>query len=122
MEHLAKNVTTVIEPIMEEISAQSWFQQGRLRSDQQWGRLVADRIADARLEVIAMLAETNITVSDLRHLEVGDVIMTEKPASSPVTVYIESVPKFFADIGCHKNHRALRIKRKIGSGDRVGGA
>ncbi len=110
---------TVIEPLMDEISAHSWFQAGRHRSDQQWGRLVAERIADAQVEVIAILAETTMTVSDLHNLEVGDVIMTEKPAGSPVTLYIESVPKFFVDIGCHKNHRALRVKRPIAGTDRV---
>jgi flagellar motor switch protein FliM len=110
---------TVIEPLMDEISAQSWFQAGRHRSDQQWERLVADRIADARVEVVAILAETSMTVSDLHNLEVGDVIMTEKPADSPVTLHIESVPKFLADIGCHKDQRALRIKRRISTADRV---
>jgi len=110
---------TVIEPLMDEISAHSWFQAGSNRSDQQWGRLVAERIADAQVEVIAILAETSMTVSDLHSLEVGDIIMTDKPAGSPVTLYIESVPKFFADIGRHKNHRALRIKRPIAAGDRV---
>ena len=110
---------TVIEPLMDEISAHSWFQAGRHRSDQQWSRMVAERIADAQVEVIAILAETSMTVSDLHNLEVGDIIMTGKPASSPVTLYIESVPKFFAEIGRHKNNRALRIKRPIAAGDRV---
>ncbi len=109
---------TVIEPIMEEISEQSWF-QGRQRSDQQWSLLVADRIADARLEIVALLAETSITVSDLHNLEVGDLIMTDKPADAPVTLHVESVPKFLADLGRHKNHRALRIRRRISSADRV---
>ena len=89
---------TVIEPLMEDISAQSWF-HGRHRDDDQWGRLIADRLSDAQLEVIALLAETSITVSDLRSLEVGDVIMTDKPASSPSTIYIEEVPKFLGDVG-----------------------
>jgi len=110
---------TVIEPLMEEISAQSWFQAGRNRSDDQWGQLVADRIADARLEVIAMLAETTITLWDLQHLEVGDILMTEKPANTPVTLYIESVPKFLAEIGQHRNHRAVRVNRRITPSDRL---
>jgi flagellar motor switch protein FliM len=110
---------TVIEPLMDEISAQSWFQAGRHRSDQQWGRLIADRIADAKVEVVAILAETSMTVSDLHSLEVGDVIMTGKPADSPVTLHIESVPKFLADIGRHKDQRALRIRRRILTSDRV---
>ena len=110
---------TVIEPLMDEISAQSWFQAGRHRSDKQWSRLVADRIAEAQVEVTAILAETTMTVSDLHNLEVGDVIMTGKSADSPVTLYIESVPKFFADIGHHKKHRALRVRRRITAVDRV---
>ena len=109
----------VIEPLMEEISAQSWFQAGRHRGDDQWGKLIANRIADARLEVIAMLAETSITLSDLRHLEVGDILMTEKPANTPVTLYIESVPKFLAEIGQHRTHRAVRVSRRIVASDRV---
>jgi flagellar motor switch protein FliM len=109
----------VIEPIMDDISARTWSQVGRNRSDHQWSTLVADRIADAQLEAIAMLAETTMTVSDLRNLEVGDVIMTDKSAKSPVMLYIESVPKFFADIGCHRNHRALRIRRRVSPGDRL---
>ena len=110
---------TVIEPIMDDLSAQTWSQAGRNRGDHHWGELVAERIADARLEVIAILAETSMTVSELRNLEVGDVIMTDKSAKSPVMLYIESVPKFFADIGRHRNHRALRIRRRITAGDRL---
>ncbi len=110
---------TVIEPLMDDISAQSWSQAGRHRDDDQWGRLIADRLADARLQVIAVLAETSITVSDLRSLEVGDVIMTDKPASSPATIYVEAVPKFLGDIGRHKGNRAVKVQRPIGTTDRI---
>ncbi|MHC4415403.1 MAG: flagellar motor switch protein FliM [Planctomycetota bacterium] len=110
---------TVIEPLMEDIAAQSWSQAGRHRGDDQWSKLVANRLADAPVEVTALLAESTITVSDLRHLEVGDVIMTEKAANSPVTIYVESVPKFLADIGRHRGNRAVTIRRPIRPSDRV---
>ncbi len=109
---------TVIEPLMEDIAAQSWFQSGRHRAGDQWGRLIANRLADARLEVTALLAETTITVSELRHLEVGDVIVTSKPASSAVPVYVEGVPKFLGHIGQSKGNRAVRIMRAIKPSDR----
>ncbi len=108
-----------IEPVMEEIAAQSWFRAGRQGGEDQWGKLVADRLADAQLEITAMLAETTITVEDLRHLEVGDLIMTEKPAASPATVYVEDVPKFLADLGRHKGHRAVKIRRALIPSDRA---
>jgi flagellar motor switch protein FliM len=108
----------VIEPLMGELSAQSWFQAGRNRGDNQWGRMIAERVADARLQVVAVLAETTITLSDLQNLEVGDLLMTDKPASMPATVCIEAVPKFVGDVGRHKGHRAVRIRRQVTPTDR----
>ena len=110
---------TVIEPLMEDISARSWFQAGRGDSNDLWGRLIADRIADASVEVTATLAETTITVSDLRDLEAGDLIMTDKFATSPVAVYVEAVPKFLGSIGQHRGNRAVRIQRSLKPSDRI---
>jgi flagellar motor switch protein FliM len=110
---------TVIEPLMEDFSARSWFQAGRHRDDDHFGRLIADRLADARLEVTALLAETQITVSDLKNLEVGDVIVTDRAAAAPATIYVGSVPKFLGQIGRHKGHRAVRVQRRIQASDRM---
>jgi len=104
---------------MGDISARSWFQAGRGDSDDLWGKLIADRIADASVEVTARLAETTITVADLRNLEAGDLIMTDKLATSPVAVYVEAVPKFLGSIGQHRGYRAVRIQRSIKPGDRI---
>lgn len=118
---------TVIESLIEDIAAQSWFQSGRHRSDDHWSSLVGQRIADAALEVTAVLAETSITVADLRSLEVGDLLTTEKPADSPVTVCIEGVPKFIAKLGQYRANRAVRIMEPLKgaerarSGSRAGG-
>ena len=110
---------TVIEPLIDEISAQSWFQAGRSRDADQWSRLIGRRLADAPVNVVAVLAEATITVSDLQNLEIGDLIMTEKPASSPVTICIEGVPKFLGSIGQHRDKRAVRVHRAVKAADRV---
>ncbi|UCD74278.1 MAG: flagellar motor switch protein FliM [Phycisphaerales bacterium] len=108
----------VIEPLMDDLSAQNWALAGRLRSDRRWGRLIVDRLADARLDAAGVLAETTITMAELRELAVGDVITTDKPASSPVTLSAEGIPKFLAHIGQFKGNRALRILRPIQPPDR----
>ncbi len=110
---------TVVESLMQDISAENWFRTDRQRPDDQWPRLIADQLADARVEMTALLAETTITVADLGDLEVGDLIMTEKLASSPVTVHVGGVPKFLAHVGRHKGNRAVKILRPIGPSDRV---
>ena len=105
----------VIEPLIEDLAAQSWFQAGRHRADDHWRRLVGQRIAEASLEVAAVLAETSITMADLRHLEIGDLLTTDKPAEAPVTVTVEGIPKFVARSGQYRGNRAVRILEPIES-------
>jgi flagellar motor switch protein FliM len=109
----------VIEPLVDDLSAQSWATQARGKGEHRWEHVIAQRISDAPLQVAALLAETTITIADLRALEVGDLIVTEKPASSPVVLQAEGVPKFLAHLGQFKGHRALKIDRPIKLTDRV---
>ena len=103
----------VIEPLIDELSAQSWLLAGRLRGDHRWEQLIGDQLALAPLSVAGLLAETTITISELRGLEVGDIITTDKPATSPVVFAAEGVPKFLAHIGQYRGNRALKIIRPI---------
>ncbi len=109
----------VIEPLMVKLSAQSWFKVDRKEDDQVYERLVTDRIATAVVDVQGVLAETTITLADLRQLSVGDVIVTDKPASSPVVLNVEHERKFIAQIGQWKGNRALQVMRRIRGEDRV---
>jgi flagellar motor switch protein FliM len=109
----------VIEPLMEELNAQSWFMAGQHRGEHEWERLIGDRLADATLGISALLAETTLTLSELRHLDVGDLVLTGKPANSPVVLTVENSPKYLAHIGQFKGKRALRIIRSIKPTDRL---
>ena len=104
---------TVIEPLMEDIAAQNWFQTGKHSSDDHWSKMVADRIAEAPLEIAVVLAETTITVSDLRNLEVGDLLTTDKSSEADVTVCVEGVPKRSAKLGQYRGNRAVRIRDEL---------
>ena len=104
---------TVIEPLMEDIAAQSWFQTGKHSSDDHWAKLVGDRIAHAPLEIAVILAETSITVAELRNLEVGDLLTTDKLAEADVTICIEGVPKYAAKLGQYRGNRAVRVKNRV---------
>lgn len=110
---------TVIEPVMGSLDAQSWFQAGRSKGNQQWEVILEQRLADAPLDVAAVLAETTITMADLRSLEVGDIITTPKPAADPVVVSVEGLPKFLANIGQFKGQRAVKVLRSLKPSDRL---
>jgi len=110
----------VIEPVMEELSAQSWFSIASTPNDgDEADAGVVRRLGRAGLEVSGLLAETTITLEDLLNLSPGDVIVTDKPASEPVVLCVEGRKKHLAHVGRYKGSRALRIVRKIESSDRV---
>ncbi len=109
----------VIEPIMEELASQSWFNTSRLVKSDDMHRRIATTLNLAPVGVTGLLAETSITMRDLMGLAVGDMIVTERPASGPVVVSIGDQKRYLAHIGQFKGQRALRVIRPIGPNDRV---
>jgi flagellar motor switch protein FliM len=109
----------VIEPLVDDLSSQNWFVSGRMRGDAHWDDHIARRLADAPLQIAGVLAETTITLSELRSLDVGDLIVTDKPASEPVVLTTGGSAKFFARIGQHKGSRALKVVRRLQPEDRT---
>jgi len=109
----------VIEPVVEKLSNQSWaaYKQSR-KGDQLRSRLV-HHLDTARLNVTSVLANTTIKLSELANLQVGDVLMTDKSASAPLTLKIEGKNKFIGYLGQYKGNRAFQIKRAWNPKDRT---
>jgi flagellar motor switch protein FliM len=103
----------LIEPFIEDLGAQSWSNVGRHEAQGVAQGRMRRNLSEAQLAVNAVLAETTITVEDLRRLEVGDIITTAQPTTGPVTVTAGGIPKFEASIGQHRGKRAVRIDRVL---------
>jgi len=109
----------VIEPLMEAVSAQTWFSAKGLKRTPEYEQRVEATLHSAELDISAVLANTSITLSDLAHLGVGDLIVTEKPAAAPMTLCVGGKRKFLARVGQIDGARAMRIERTITAEDRV---
>jgi flagellar motor switch protein FliM len=109
----------VIEPLMDDLSAQSWFNAGRLRGSAEFAERIGGRLDRAPLDVSALLAETTITLRDLLTMRPGDLVVTEKPASDPIALCVEGRKKFLGLLGQHKGARAVQILRQITGDDRI---
>ena len=109
----------VIEPLMDDLAAQSWFSTGRLKGSGSLAPSIQSRLADAVLQLRGIVAESTITVSDLLTMQSGDIITTEKLASKPSVIEIEGEPKLLANLGQFKGQRALRVVRPIKPTDRL---
>jgi len=108
----------VMEPIVGELDAQSWFSPDKSRGDRGWEEIITGRLGEAGLEVSATLAETTMTLRELQDLEVGDLITTTRSSDQPVVMCVEGMPKFLARIGQFKGNRAVQVVRSIRHEDR----
>jgi flagellar motor switch protein FliM len=109
----------VIEPIMDSLSSQSWFNASKASKSPQYVSKIEHTLSRAPVTVTGLLAETTITLDDLMNLQVGDLIVTERPASSPVVLCVEGEKCFLSNIGQFKGQRALKVTRAVTPSDRV---
>ena len=108
----------VIEPLMDLLSAQSWFSTGKQKTTPEMQDRIGVKLNRASVGLTAMLAETTITLHDLLHLAVGDLIVTETAATTPVMVMIEDEEKYLGALGQFGGSKAIKITRVLGSEDR----
>jgi flagellar motor switch protein FliM len=108
----------VIEPVMDELSSQSWFAVSRNESSKTSEARIAKNLDQAGLGVSAVLAETTITMRDLAQMVPGDLIVTTQSQGSPATILVEGEAKYQAQVGQHRGNRAVRIVRSLHRGER----
>jgi flagellar motor switch protein FliM len=70
---------------------------------------IFDSLRDSSLEIVAQLGDTQVMLSDLYHLNVGDVIDMGKPKDSAVMLEIGGREWFTGRIGTHKKNMAVKI-------------
>jgi flagellar motor switch protein FliM len=68
-----------------------------------------DTAAAAQHELVAELAETDMKTEELIDLRVGDVLQTSKDVGQPLTVRLDGVPRFRANLGKLSDRKAIEI-------------
>jgi len=109
----------VIEPVMELLSAQSWFSAAKSQRSIESERRIGSTLGRAATEVTTIVAETTMSVRDLLEMRPGDLIVTDKRSGEPMVVCIEGQKLFLASAGQHRGQRAIRIVRPVRTSDRV---
>ena len=79
-------------------------QQGEDKADE-----IFDTLRDSSLEIVAQLGETRMSLSDLYHLNIGDVIDLGKPKTAPIHLEIGGYQWFSGRMGTYKKNMAVKI-------------
>ncbi len=109
----------VIEPVMEDLSSQSWFAVTRSDDSKESEERINQNLDQSGVQASVAIANTTITLKELSELQVGDLIETTHDAKSPSVLNIEGEPKFLVEVGQHRNNRAVRVIRSINKGERI---
>lgn len=102
-----------IEPLSGRLSSDTWGNYSKRSADPRLRRHLQAGVSQAPVKLTALLAETKLTTSEVRHLEVGDVLLTEHPRNSAVKVLVEGRPLFEGFVGLYRGHKAIRVSRRL---------
>ena len=97
---------TVLSNIFTEISLENPTKKvsGEDKSEE-----IFNELRDSDLESVAQLGDTQLSLSDVFHLNVGDVLDLGRSKDSPVHLEIGGYQWFTGRIGTHKKNMAVKI-------------
>jgi len=101
----------VIEPIVGEFSGHNWSLYSRHSDNEVARRHITSRVAGTPVNLVAYLAETDISLHELMQLKPGDVLSTDKPSTGELLVMVNGKPKFRAKPGIYRGVKAVELVR-----------
>lgn len=102
----------VIEPVMDKLGAQGWLAYQRQSASESRRVEIGRNIGATTVELRAFLAETTMTMRDLRTLQVGDIIPTDKTTHGDIIIQVNEQNTFAGRIGRHRDRLAIKLVRR----------
>ncbi len=109
----------MLEPIIGQLTTHNYFGISKNDVDPEQYNRMRESLNDVVLNVRTVLAETTMTLEQLLHLKVGDILSTSKLHNGEAMIFIEGKPKFRARPGEFRHHKALRITRQAIPGEHI---
>lgn len=100
---------SMLEPIRELLDA--GVQSDRGEKDERWEESMREEVMGASIELHSTLTHIDLTLRDITHLEVGDIIPIE--LDEEVEVCAENLPLFRGNLGVHNKNYAIKISNWI---------
>jgi flagellar motor switch protein FliM len=106
----------VIEPIMPRLSVHHWFVSQKKNRAADEVATLKHRVNRAMLPIVAELGQSTITVQELLHLSVGDVIALQKPFKAGLEVKVGGLLKYIGTPGTVRDKLAVQITEIVNEG------
>lgn len=106
-----------LEPILDKLSAHNWFKTQSREVRPADLMALESRVSGARVNVVAELGRTNLSISEILDLNAGDVIVLDAAKTDPVHIYVGNQPKFIGRPGRIRGRVAVEIIGDVRKGD-----
>lgn len=100
---------SMIEPIRDLLDA--GVQSDVSDYDERWIRSLQEEVKDAPVTISCDLTDIDITLGDLKKMNVGDVVPIEMP--DKVVACVDDIPVFRAHYGMSRGNHALKVTEMI---------
>ncbi|MEJ2632048.1 MAG: flagellar motor switch protein FliM [Acidihalobacter sp.] len=100
---------SMIEPIRDVLDA--GIQSDRTEIDERWLRSLREEISEAPVEVVGVLAETELTLAEVMRLKSGDIIPFDMPDN--MLLRAEDMSVMRGRFGVHRGQNAVQIVEHI---------
>ncbi|MCP4994531.1 MAG: flagellar motor switch protein FliM [Gammaproteobacteria bacterium] len=96
---------SMVEPIRDLLDA--GVQSDRGDKDDRWEQSMREEILAAQVEIHSTLAQTEVLMSDIKDLKVGDIIPLD--IADTVDVCIDEIPVFSGHVGVSQGNYAIKV-------------
>lgn len=107
----------VLEPVVPNLSVQYWMQTNKKEPTIEQAKALRSRLKQAPLDIIAELGTGEMSINELLHLKIGDVVPLKTKIDDPLTIKVGHIPKFSAQPGHHKSWMAVQILELLTGGE-----
>ncbi|MBN2983606.1 MULTISPECIES: flagellar motor switch protein FliM [Cohnella] len=106
----------VIEPIMSKLSVHHWFVSQKKTRAPEEVHMLEQRVHKAKLQIIAELGSSHISVNEFLNLAVGDVITLQKGTDAGLEIKVGGKLKFVGSPGTVRDKMAVQIDEIVSEG------
>lgn len=109
---------SMVEPIRDVLY--STMQSDHITQDKRWVNTLSRQLQSAPVEMVANLGSATVTLRDILHMKVGDVIPIDIPER--ISAEIDGVPVLHCQYGIQNSQYSLKVDRFVAEAERVAAA
>ncbi|MFP3927572.1 MAG: flagellar motor switch protein FliM [Desulfobacteraceae bacterium] len=103
---------STFQPIRHKLAG-GYQKEEDAQADPLWFNSIRERIKETALELKVDLGFTQLTIRDLLNLKEGDILILDNSYKSPLTGYVEGLPKFLGYAGRARNRKVFKVERPV---------